>query len=363
MAKLSVIVPVYNVEDCLEWCLNSLRAQTMSDIEIICVNDGSTDASRSVLAACAYKDPRIIIIDKENGGLSSARNVGIAHATSPYLCFLDSDDRFVVNACERIVSVFERTGADVVTFGANPYPLSAGYPWLNDVLSPRDIVYEGFHPDILFVEKSRPFVWRTACRTALLRETGLLFVDGFGEDQVFDFALYPRSRKTVFISDKLYDYRVSRNGSLMDRNKKDPYLMLCEHIDIVAKVFEDWSNTKIESFYGVANDFQDGRLLKKYSAEMVGWVVELVLYDALGLPSGKWLSIASQASRVISSYWSDNEVRKIELPAATLAIVLAALKNRPPKNLIVRSALMMRYYVQRYGKRAFLSSIRRYVKA
>ena len=73
MARLSVVVPVYNVEDCLPWCLDSLEVQTLSDIEILCVNDGSTDGSRSVLASYADRDARIRVIDKPNGGLSSQR--------------------------------------------------------------------------------------------------------------------------------------------------------------------------------------------------------------------------------------------------------------------------------------------------
>ena len=99
MARLSVVVPVYNVEDCLPWCLDSLKVQTLSDIEILCINDGSTDRSRNVLASYAGRDARIRIIDKPNGGLSSARNAGIDAATAPYVSFLDSDDRYTSTSC------------------------------------------------------------------------------------------------------------------------------------------------------------------------------------------------------------------------------------------------------------------------
>ena len=91
---LSIIVPVYNVEGYLDACLDSLQAQTFSDIEMVCVNDGSPDGSREILAKRQKEDARIVIVDKPNGGLSSARNAGINAACGPYIGFLDADDRF-----------------------------------------------------------------------------------------------------------------------------------------------------------------------------------------------------------------------------------------------------------------------------
>ena len=90
--KISVIIPVYNVEKYLAECLDSVIAQTFQNIEILCVNDGTKDGSRDILAAYAEKDSRIVIFDKANGGLSSARNAGLAAATGKYVLFLDSDD-------------------------------------------------------------------------------------------------------------------------------------------------------------------------------------------------------------------------------------------------------------------------------
>ncbi|MCF2570136.1 glycosyltransferase [Mediterraneibacter glycyrrhizinilyticus] len=90
--KISVVIPVYNVEKYLAECLDSVIGQSFRDIEIICVNDGSKDGSRDILAAYAKKDSRIVIFDKTNGGLSSARNTGLDAATGKYVLFLDSDD-------------------------------------------------------------------------------------------------------------------------------------------------------------------------------------------------------------------------------------------------------------------------------
>ena len=92
MPKISVIVPIYNVEKYLAKCLDTILAQTFSDIEIICVNDGSTDNSRKILSEYAKKDSRIKIVDKKNGGLSSARNAGMKVAQGEFISFIDSDD-------------------------------------------------------------------------------------------------------------------------------------------------------------------------------------------------------------------------------------------------------------------------------
>ena len=115
MAQVSVIIPVYNVESFVAQCLATVRAQTLRDIEIICVNDGSTDGSLTLLEAAARLDDRIVLVDKPNGGLSSARNAGIERATAPYLMFVDSDDLLETNACERVLETFEETDADIIT--------------------------------------------------------------------------------------------------------------------------------------------------------------------------------------------------------------------------------------------------------
>lgn len=102
MSKVTIIIPVYNVEKYLEKCLNSVICQTLKDIEIICVNDGSTDNSQQILKEYAQKDERIKIVDKKNGGLSSARNAGLDAATGEYCYFLDSDDWIELNTLEKL---------------------------------------------------------------------------------------------------------------------------------------------------------------------------------------------------------------------------------------------------------------------
>lgn len=111
---VSIIVPVYNVEQYLSQCLDSLVNQTYQNIEIICVDDGSTDASSEILAEYALKNSRVRVIRQENSGLSAARNVGFSFAMGEYVMYVDSDDWIDVETCDTAVSVAIKHGADVV---------------------------------------------------------------------------------------------------------------------------------------------------------------------------------------------------------------------------------------------------------
>ena len=113
MVKISVIVPVYNVEPYLPQCLDSLIEQTFNDIEIICVNDGSTDGSLDVLNHYAAKDSRIKVIDKPNGGVSSARNCGLDAAQGEYISFVDGDDWVKRGYYEEIIALIEQYNPDI----------------------------------------------------------------------------------------------------------------------------------------------------------------------------------------------------------------------------------------------------------
>lgn len=111
--QISVIIPVFNVEKFLPQCLDSVTGQTFADIEIICIDDGSTDKSPEILSRYADRDPRIRIISRTNGGLSAARNAGLKIARGKYIFFIDSDDWIEPNTLEKLFAAAENTGADL----------------------------------------------------------------------------------------------------------------------------------------------------------------------------------------------------------------------------------------------------------
>ena len=117
MPKISVIIPVYNTEKYLSRCLDSVVNQTFKDLEIICVNDGSTDNSNEILDRYASKDNRITVINQKNGGLSAARNTGLRHASGQYIGFVDSDDWIDIDYYECLIGLAEKNNADIVMAG------------------------------------------------------------------------------------------------------------------------------------------------------------------------------------------------------------------------------------------------------
>lgn len=266
MSEISVIVPVYNVESYLPQCIDSIRKQTFSDIEIVCVVDGSTDRSEAILRLYEIVEPRLRIIVKENGGLSSARNVGIDKSTSPILMFVDSDDMLAPNACDVVYKTFCAHETEVVTFGARCYPEFSSSSWYEDVLSPRDVHYDHFDTKIVFEERSRPFAWRNAVKADFLKRHNLRFDETvrFGEDQIFQFEMYPKAHGVTFVSDKLYDYRLLRKDSLMMTRAENELLKMHEHANIVEKICKSWK--------------REG-LLDKYPGELLGFIAEVFVYD------------------------------------------------------------------------------------
>ena len=114
MDKVSIIVPVYNVEDCLSYCVDSLRQQTYKNIEIILVDDGSTDSSGEICDQYAQEDERIKVLHIDNGGQSRARNIGVQASSSDWIMFLDSDDYYDLKAVEYLVALRDKYAVDLV---------------------------------------------------------------------------------------------------------------------------------------------------------------------------------------------------------------------------------------------------------
>ncbi|GAB7140736.1 hypothetical protein RsTz2092_06880 [Deferribacterales bacterium RsTz2092] len=132
MLPISIIVPVYNVEPYLRKCLDSLLAQTFTDIEVLCVNDGSTDNSLAILREYANKDERIKVFTHENQGVGYTRNVGLKNARGKYIMWCDPDDWYEPTMCEEMFSAIEREDVDLVTCVIRPIDMSNGTTRFDD---------------------------------------------------------------------------------------------------------------------------------------------------------------------------------------------------------------------------------------
>lgn len=266
--KFSIIIPVYNVEDFLSVCMDSVIQQTLKDIEIICVNDGSQDSSLKILQFYKERDSRIIIIDKENGGLSSARNAGLKVAQGEYILFLDSDDAIEKNTCERLYNEVLECRPDIIVFGAKIFPIYP-YPdaWLINNLSPRTTSYYNDSINALLNENGAyPFVWRDCFKREFLGKHKFSFNERvrFAEDIIFQFFTFPFAKNIIFIADKLYLYRWFRTSSLMHRASKNLAAKYKCHIEAVRIIAEFWKE----------ND-----LLKKYGVEFFNWSLSFMGWD------------------------------------------------------------------------------------
>lgn len=218
---VSVLIPVYNVEEYLGRCLDSVINQTLVNIEIICVNDGSTDKSAEILEKYKKLDSRIKIVTKENGGLPSARNAGLDQAQGKYVGFVDSDDFVQKDMFSKLVETAENTNSDIVICGANILPETPrASDWLYSCLSPSYCEYEKFNPEILYSRvDTTPFLWRCLIRRELIEKNNYRLDEDIiiGEDKAFQCKVYPAANKITVIPDKLYNYFWCRPGSLMQQ--------------------------------------------------------------------------------------------------------------------------------------------------
>jgi len=210
---VSVVVPIYNVEAYLADCLDSLRAQTFDDFEVIVVDDGSPDGSRAIAERYAGLDRRILVIARENGGLGAARNTGLAHARGRYLTFVDSDDALPRDALRVLVQSAESTGSDVVIGAVERFDSTRTWrsAWVDDVhlIDRPGILTEDFLPLLRNL-----YTWNKLFRHEFWRDQGLRFREGVAyEDQPIITQLLARARRVDVLTDVVYRYRARDDGS------------------------------------------------------------------------------------------------------------------------------------------------------
>lgn len=208
---ISVIVPIYNTAQYLDRCISSLVNQTIKDIEIILVDDGSQDASLNICQTWAKEDKRIIVIEQENSGVSAARNKGLAYAEGEYILLLDSDDWLSLNTFEVLLKEQQKCNADCVVFGLKQ---TSGNIWAPN----KDIVYKSLE------ELKKDFTYwlntellSSSVNKLYKRELIKSYYPigmAFGEDILFSLDYLEQCDCIAFIKAPLYQHEVYNNASL-----------------------------------------------------------------------------------------------------------------------------------------------------
>lgn len=261
MAKVSVIIPVYNIEEHLSKCLDSIVEQSLSDLEIICVDDGSTDKSPCILGEYESRDQRFIIIPQQNAGPGIARNRGFAVATGEYVIFLDSDDYFETDFLEKMVATIEDTNSDVVICQAVEFDTHSGKEY-----SAEWMLKKHYLPALQFSPKeiseylfqfTYGMAWDKLYRRDWLISTGILFPAlRNSEDLAFVFPTLLAARRIAVLPEVFIHHRINRLTSVSNMRREQPDAPY-EALQIVEKYLNDcgWMELYQQSFMNWAMEF------------------------------------------------------------------------------------------------------------
>lgn len=229
--KVSVIIPVYNVEKYLEQCLDSVVNQTLKDIEIICINDGSTDGSLKILQHYAHLDSRIKVIDKPNSGYGNSMNLGLEYAMGEYVGIVEPDDYIDVRMYETLYNISQYRGSDIVK--SNYYTVDdTGINKVNKFgHMVTSSVYKNYEiPN--FVKKNHPCIWTAIYRTEFLKKNGIGFSNTPGaafQDVGFNIKSWLFADKIAVTDEAFYYYRINNPNSSIAQGNKMAFVTLNEY--------------------------------------------------------------------------------------------------------------------------------------
>jgi glycosyltransferase involved in cell wall biosynthesis len=207
---ISVIIPVYNAEKWIERCVQSVQNNTYQEIEIICVNDGSTDHSLAILEKMKEKDDRIVIVDQKNAGVSAARNAGMSIARGGEIAFIDADDWVHTRYFEVLHTMLKESDADV----ASCRFLRTNQFCANDCRTRTEEKYNVISGKEAFSDFGvKAYVWGKLYRTDLFMNLAFDVNLKFGEDTAFNFLAYQNCKEVAVTNQKLYFYYYNSNSA------------------------------------------------------------------------------------------------------------------------------------------------------
>lgn len=222
---VSVIVPAYNVAPYIKKCLTSIQAQTYKNLEIIVINDGSTDGTGQIIQKIADKDTRIVYTEQENHGVSYTKSLGLKRSNGEYIIWVDSDDYIAANLIESVVRKFENTGADIVVFGHQDFK---GNMALNDAVIPPIITEstEWFKRAVLDYISMLPTY---SAKATIWKDIPFLSErTHMGEDGAATIEVFKRARKISVIPECFYYYNKGNENALTRQVSADVVYELME---------------------------------------------------------------------------------------------------------------------------------------
>ena len=216
-ALISIIIPAYNTEKYLDKCLQSMLNQTFKNIEVICINDGSTDNSLQIMKKFAQKDKRFVVIDKPNTGQADCRNIGLELAKGSYIMFCDSDDTYQPNMCKKMLNTLIKQKVDLVNCNTN-INVEAGHKRPKSNLDYKKLLFRGKHKMTLEMRKKiNVILWNKIFKKSLINQYNIRFPKGYeNDDDAFVFQYCTVAQSVYGLKDKLHNF-LARDNSVMDK--------------------------------------------------------------------------------------------------------------------------------------------------
>lgn len=246
--KVSILVPIYNVEKYLGICLDSLVSQTLRDIEIICINDGSEDNSLNILAEYAALDSRIIVLTKENTGYGASMNLGLSYARGEYVGIVESDDYALPEMFEQLYETAKKKDAEIVK--ANYYQVYSTSRERNFIENLMGLPYEKIVNPIDEIKcfSKIPSIWSGIYSHKFLKMNEILFHETPGasfQDISFAFSVFYFARRVVFLKEAYLCYRCDNEHSSVRSAKK--VFCVCDEMERIEGLMGD-QNQKLQRF-------------------------------------------------------------------------------------------------------------------
>ena len=236
MNKISVIVPIYNSEKYLRKCLDSVINQTYKNLEIILINDGSSDSSRNICEAYEKKDNRIVLINQENSGPAKTRNYGLKLATGEFIAFIDSDDFIDEKMFEKLISHIIVDNSDIAICKhvevINNAIIHMNYKHLSPIISNEDIIKLFLKGDTI-----NAYLWNKLYRKELFKNLEFNEIKML-EDLDIMYKLLRKSQKISFVNEELYYYKCDNNNSL---SKKCSTQMINDYCYAINEMYKELS--------------------------------------------------------------------------------------------------------------------------